>query len=405
VKRLIAVVPLLGSLLAAAPPAFASGVQRVDFRYTRGLAPASPRGPLTFEPDGPLFAHAEPGFADLRVLDARGQQIPWRPLPAPEAPAAAHLAALDSGRQGENAVALLDLGPSPGVRDSLELDIPDRDFVGRAVVLGSDRREGPFTRLSATEIYDIRGGAEPTRSTVAVLPPTDFRYLMVRATGVSRIDGATVSGAAQEPRLITRRPRSVSREVRGSRTLITLDYGYRNLPIDQLLVAARTTKYDRSLEILGSNDGRDFVPVGAGRVARFPGSRSAPIEIAAAYRYLRIEVENGDDSPLSGLRVKAWSRSRALLIEGGRQGPYTLLYGSPGEAAPSYDYASFPVDALELDRVGAARLGPERANPGFEPAPDTRSFSAKHPETVAVALALAALALGGVGLLALRSRS
>jgi hypothetical protein len=302
-------------------------------------------------------------------------------------------------------VALLDLGPSPGVRDSLDLDIPDRAFVGRAVVLGSDSRGGPFTRLSATEIYDIRGGAQPTRSTVAVLPPTDFRYLMVRATGVSRIDGATVSGAAQEPRLIARQPRSISRETQGSRSLITLDYGYRNLPIDQLLVDARTARYDRPVEILGSNDGRDFVPVGTARVARFPGSRPAPIEIGAAYRYLRIEVENGDDVPLSAVQVKAWSRSRTLLIEGGRRGPYTLLYGNPAEPAPSYDYAALPIDALGLDRAGVGRLGAERANPAFAPPPDTRSFSAKHPETVAVALALAALALGGVGLLALRSRS
>jgi hypothetical protein len=81
-----------------------------------------------------------------------------------------------------------------------------------------------------------------------------------------------------------------------------------------------------------------------------------------------------------------------------------VLYGNPFEAPPDYDYARLPIDALDLNGASQGRLGVERANPAFEPPPDTRSFSAKHPEVVAVALAAAALALGGVGLVALRSR-
>jgi hypothetical protein len=405
VRRLVALAPLFGSLLAGAPPALAVGVPRADFRYARALAPASPGGPVAFEPDGPLFAHSLGGFADLRVLDARGRQVPWRPVPVAEASAPERIGALDSGRRGRYAVALLDLGARRRVRDRLVLDIPERGFIGRAVVLGADRRQGPFTRLSATEIYDIRGGARAARSTVAVLPPSDFRYLLVRAGGVKRIDGATVSGTGQRPGLTRRAPRSISRDERGPRTLITLDFGYRNLPIDELLVEARTPRYDRAMEILGSNDRRGFVPVAGARLFRFPGSRSASIAIAAHYRYLRIEVENGDDVPLSGVHIRAWSRSQALLVEGGRPGPYTLLYGNPTERAPSYDYARLPASALGLHHAVTGRLEAERPNPEYEPPADTRSFSARHPGTVAVALALAALALGGVGLLALRSRS
>jgi hypothetical protein len=405
-RRLIVLSPLLlGSLLAGAPPALAAPVHRDEFRYQRGLAPASPRGPVVFEPDGPLFAHSRGDFADLRVLDARGQQVPWRPAPLPPTAVPRRITALNSGRHGPYAVALLDLGPERSVRDRLALEIPDENFVGRAEVLGSDRRDGPFTRLSATEIYDLRGGAQPARSTVAVLPPTDFRYLMVRAAGVDRIDGATVSGGGEQPPLIARHPRSASREEHGSRTEITLDFGYRNFPIDEVVVEARTARYDRPIEILGSNDGRRFVPVAAAEISGFPGSRPAPIGLNAQYRFLRIVVENGDDSPLAGIRTAAWSQSRALVVQGGRPGPYTLLYGNPAEVAPDYDYARLPAEVLGLDRAFTARLSAEHQNPEYEPPPDTRSFSARHPETIAAALALAALALGGVGLLALRSRS
>jgi hypothetical protein len=402
-KRLVALASILTSLLAGAPPVFAAELQRADFRYQRTLA-ARGGGPVVFEPDGPLFAHSLGGFADLRVLDARGEQVAWRRVPTRRGSKPQRVPVLDSGRRGRHAVALLDLGAQRRVRDRVVLDIPERGFVGRAVVLGADRRQGPFTRLSTTGIYDIRGGAQPARSTVAVFPPSDFRYLQLRASGVRRIRGATVSGAGERPRVLRREPRSVSRREQGSRSIITLDFGFRQLPVDELQIEAVSPRYERPVEVLGSDDRRHFVPLAGARIFRFAGSRSAPIAVGAHHRYLRIEIENGDDAPLSGIRITARSRARSLLVEGNRPRPYTLLYGNPGDGAPSYDFARLPVRALGLDHAVSGRLGTERSNPAYEPPPDTRSFAARHPGTVVAALALAALALGAVGLLALRSR-
>lgn len=136
-----------------------------------------------------------------------------------------------------------------------------------------------------------------------------------------------------------------------------------------------------------------------------PGSASAPISIGAHHRYIRIEIDNGDDAPLHGIQVSAWSRSRALLLEGGHSPPFTVYYGNPRANAPDYDFARLPMSALGIRHAVSGRLGPEHENPAFEPPPDTRSFAARNPEIVTVALALAALALGAVGLLALRRRA
>jgi hypothetical protein len=400
-KALVGAV-LLGLVGALAPAASAAELDRSGLRYQRSLAPSG-RGPLMLEPDGPIFAHARADLGDLRVLDANGRQVPWRPFPEIEG-AGARFVPLDSGRQGGNAVALFDLGTQRTVRDRIDLEIPDRDFVGRIVVLGADDRAGPFTRLSSTEIYDIEGGEGQARSTVAVFPRSDFRYLAVRATGVSRIAGATVSGTPQVPQLISRQPRAFSGEERGSRTVLTLDLGYENLPVDELRITAESPRYERPVLILGSNDGRSFAPLAAGRISRYPGSSSAPIAVPARHRYVRIKIENGDDPALAGVSVEAASRSSALLVERSRPGPLTVLYGNPSEAPPDYDYARLPINALGLSAGREGKLGAERPNPSFEPPPDTRSFTAKHPGLIAAALALAAVALGGVGLVALRSR-
>lgn len=403
-KRLVALISALTCMLAGAPPALAAEVERADFRYQRTLeGPGG--GPVVVEPDGALFAHSREGFADLRFLDARGQQVAWRPAPVRRGVKPQSVPVLDSGRRGRYAVALLDLGPQRRVRDRVVLDIPERGFVGRAVVLGADSRGGPFTRLSTTGIYDIRGGAQPALSTVAVFPPSDFRYLALRASGVSRIRGATVSGEGERPLLLPREPRSVSRREQGSRTIVTLDFGFRRLPVDELQIEAASPRYERPVAILGSNDRQRFVPLAAARIFRFAGSRSAPIAVGANHRYLRVVIDNGDDAPLSGFRVAARSRARTLVVEGDGPRPYTVVYGNPAAGAPSYDFARLPAHAIGLDQAVSGRLGAERSNPAYEPPPDTRSLAARHPATVVAALALAALALGAVGLLALRSRA
>ncbi|HEX9966455.1 MAG TPA: hypothetical protein VGB06_00770 [Solirubrobacterales bacterium] len=401
-RRLVVVLSLLASLAAGVQPAAAAEIDRADFRYARPLLAQPGGGPILLEPDGALYEHSRPGFADLRIVDARGREVPWRRAPQSASGAAPDaVPVLNSGRQGRFAVALLDLGAGRRIRDRVALAIPDRNFVGRAVVLSADDRDGPFTQLSATGIYDVRG-AQPARSTVAVFPPSDFRYLLIRATGVSRIVGATVSGAAERPRLLRRKARSVSRREVGERTVVTLDLGFRNVPVDEFRIAAATGRYDRPVTILGSNDRRRFVPLAAARIFRFAGSSSAPVPIGTHHRYVRIEVENGDDAPLRGIEVLAWSRSRALLLEGGHPRPYTVRYGNPRASTPSYDFARLPAGAVGADRAAPGRLGPERKNPAFEPPPDTRSFAARNPGLVTAALALAALVLGAVGLIALR---
>ncbi len=400
-RRAFLSIALLASLAAGVQPAAAAEVDRADFRYVRPLVAGPGSEPVLVEPDGALFEHSLPGFTDLRIADARGHEVAWRRAPSARSAPAEAVPVLNSGRQGHFAVALLDLGARRKIRDRVMLEIPNRDFVGRAVVLGADDRHGPFTRLSATGIYDVRG-AQPARSTVAVFPPSDFRYLLVRATGASRIIGASASGARERPSLLRRTARSVSQRQDGARTIVTLDLGFRYVPVDELRIVAKTGRYERPVAILGSNFRQRFVPLTAARIFRFPGSGSAPIPVGAHNRYIRVEIENGDDAPLRGVEVSAWSRSRALLLEGGHPLPYAVYYGSPRANAPSYDFARLPVSALGAQGAVRGRLGSERENPAFEPPPDTRSFASRNPGLVTAALALAALAVGAAGLLALR---
>ena len=389
----------VGTALLLAPAAAALDTHR--FRYERTLTPTG-TGPIRFEPDGRLYAHSQAEFGDLRILDAAGKQVPWRELPVENVPAPTRVRVLNAGRQDGKAVALLDLGPERRTRDRVELDVPQHGFVARVQVSGSDDRR-TFTTLSTSVIYDVAGATSHARSTTVVFPPSDFRYLFLRATGISRIAGATVSRAPPTARRVERR--GIVRRVSQNPTRLVLDLRFRKVPVDELYVTAQTRRYDRAAVVAGSNDGRTWVELARTRVFRLTRSVSSPIELDARDRYLRVTIFNGDDEPLRGIHLRAFARSRALLVESGHRGPLRMLYGDPTSGPPSYDFALLPTADLDLGRARPGRLGAEMRNASFEAAPDTRSFAAKHPALVTAVLALAAAVVAFGGFLALRRRA
>ena len=371
------------AVLAAAAPA----VSPQSFRYVRALRSAG-AGPVELVPDGPLLAHARPDFSDLRVVDASGTQVPWRQAPEPAEGVERRLEVLDSGRRAGAAVARVDLGPGHGIVDRVTLSVPDRRFVGSVTVLGSDDRQA-WTRLSTTEIYAV-GGAAPARSTTALLPPTDFRYLELRATNVTRIEAATVAARPRAPRLAR-----VPARVHAGGAVVVVDLGYRNVPVDELRISAATPRYDRPFTVTAGG-----AVVAAGDLVRLGKPRPTVVPLAARGRYLRIRIRNGDDPPLRGIRVVALARPRTLLLEGGHPRPFTVYYGGRVRA-PEYDYARLPRSALALGRARPGALGVERPNSLFHVA-DTRSFVSRHRSLVTLALVAAALAVAAAAALAIR---
>jgi hypothetical protein len=377
-----------------------AGVSASDFRYERTLPDEVASGRVAFEPDGLMLSHTRDDFADLRVVDAQGRQVPWRRVPEGQV-GRAPATVLNSGRRGDVAVALVDVGTARRIYERVELDIAGGNFVGRATVLGADRRLGPYTRLSTTTVFDVRG-AEGARSTTVVFPPTDVRFLELRATGVARITGATVLGRYERPDLVRRRLGVIAGLRDPRATVVTLDFGVPGVPVSELDVSASDERYDRVVRVEASNDRGVWSPVGAGRIRRAPGELSPKLDLVSRRRYLRVRIENGDDPPLSDVRVEAYGPSFALMVEPGHPTPLRLLYGSADVPRPNYEFARLPADR-PAEILVSGRLPPERLNPAFELPGE--SFGERHRWLVQAALGLAALVVALAGFLALRRRA
>jgi hypothetical protein len=345
------------------------------FRYARTLE--APRAAVVeVAPDGRLYAHAARNFADVRIVDADGSQVPWREAPQPAAIVQRPLPVLDRGRRGAFAVARVH---TPVAVDRVTLVVPDRRFVGTVFAYGStDGRV--WTKVASSQIYSVVGaGAVASRSTTVLLPANDFRYLELRATHVSRIDGVFV-GTSSRMQLVR-----IPASARVTSAAVVVDLGHANTPVDELRITSTTPRYDRPFTLAAH---------GVTLTGRLRGPTI--IGVHAQTRYLRLTVANGDDPPLRDVRVTAYARPRPLLVEGGHPGPLTMYYGGR-VAAPNYDFARLPV----LGTPAPATLGPERPNPQFRIV-DTRSLFARHHALVTAALAAAAGLLVATGALALR---
>jgi hypothetical protein len=333
------------------------------YRYERPLV-ASGSGPFQFEPDARLTAHTRDGFADLRVVDAHGRQVPWRLAPPaevqPAAPEAVDL--LNVGKANGEIVALIDLGPARTVRSELELIVPGKSFVGRVTVLGGDDRSN-LRRLSEVAVWDIQG-ARHSRSTTVTFPPSDLRYLELHGRDIPGILGATVAGGAAAPHAeLLRWPvRSVS---------------------------------------AASADGRSFFPVAGARLFSYPGASNGPLELGVRARYLRLRIWNGDDRPLGAISLVVEHEPTPLLVRADGDGPYTLHYGA-ARSAPDYDFARLPASALGLPH--AATLGPERLATPPKP-PHAKATPPSYHWLVILGLVLAALVVAGVGVVVLRGKT
>ncbi len=394
-----AAVALAAVLLATG---FASDVQPSDFRYTRTLAAPS-AGPVTFEPDGAMYGHARIGFPDLRILDADGVRVPWRAEPRPAALPFRPVALIARGRRDRTVSVVVDQGAARPVIDRIQLEIPDSTFTGRVAVQGSATgAEGSYAMLSTTPIYSVRGAVN-ARSTTAVFPPTDYRYLLVQARGVSDITGASVARDPEDAPLAPVAATTQTSEHERA-TVVRVDLGHRNVPVDAVRVRSSTRRYVRQVRIDGSNDGTNFVRLAQDEVARFAGVDLTVVGLDGHHRFLRVTIANGDDVPLEALQVTPEATSREVLLAGGHHPPFRVFYGA-AVAAPAYDFARLPPAATGFEAAVGGTLGPESVNELFEPAADTRTFFERNDAVLQVLLVVAAIVAAVGGFLALRRRA
>jgi hypothetical protein len=283
----------------------------------------------------------------------------------------------------------------------LQLTINAQNFIATVTVTGNNMGFGNHqTKLGDFTIFDL-SRQRLGRSTVLHLPESNFPYLHFRIAGPLRPEDVTGLSAGSTP-ATQPRYRAVAETSHATQkdhsTILTFDVPA-NVPIDRVVFSPGTTPASFSRDITISAEaitvkpGNDqqqppFAFTTVGNLLRIHQVQDgkhldeerltvqAPRELFDTPSRWTITLANGDDPPLSLQSVRLEMLERTLCFEAAANTTYTLHYGDPALSPPQYDYARlFSPQANAL----LATAGPEQPNAGWQPRPDKRPFTEKHP--------------------------
>jgi hypothetical protein len=180
---------------------------------------------------------------------------------------------------------------------------------------------------------------------------------------------------------------SISHDKDNKETVIHIDVGLKNLPLDRIRVRTDDPYFHRGFSISGVNSREKD---GEGRKGGFQtradrqaepmrylysgvfyriregetSSESLVLDrMLMPYRYLEVRIYNGDNPPLTIAGVDLWRGAADLIFEAKEGRSYALLGGNETVRPPDYDLASSIKD-LHKESLPVAGLGKATKGPG-----------------------------------------
>jgi hypothetical protein len=377
------------------------------------------RGPgrVAITLDGQVYEHARPDLGDLRIIDDLGRETPYVRQWAPEdhAPALRVPATMNRGFvRGRSATATLDFA-APTPKRELVLSLSGHNFRRRVMVEGRSRTDGQWTTLTDGAYVFAVPGPPPARYETVSLPENDFVLLRVSAfrgdddPAIIEIRQASIRPAPEH------RPREaplesagysfVAQEGRARDTLVTLDLRWRSQPVRAVMLHVADERFFREVVVEARRPApTGWVPIATGAVYRYQegGRVHERLRVDACGREdaLRVRIRNRDDRPLQVETASVLGAVGRLAFEVRPGRRYTLQYGAPDRAAPSYD----------LERtVGDTAAWIAGAAEAFLLSPDLRrivvhrAWTERHPTLLWAGLVAAAAVLGALTWRAIRA--
>ena len=374
------------------------------WKYVRSIQ-VRHTGSVAFEVPATIYANAQPTLSDLRIVDARGREVPFAIVTPPDSQGSTWIDATVTDRgfvPSRYSQAVADVGKHRAPYGVLDIVTPLNAFATRVDVDASDDGLTWRTIRTNAPIYDYERDGLATNTQVT-FPESTARYVRVRVLSRKRpfpilgLRFAAPSAPAAEARYQVRLgARARNAEGTTSYRLFGID----SVPIDRLRIDAASLPYARTVDIESSDEGRAWQTVSSGTIARTHDTYRAFIDFTETQAPdWRIRIHDGSDAPLRAVTVTAYGLPRRVVFDARTAMHYRLIYGNLAASAPQFDYAATHTNAPNVP--ADATLSAPTRNPGFVSL-HTQPWSERHPWLLWVALAIA---VAGIGIIAIRTMS
>ena len=404
---------LLALLLGAATSATDLPSNWRSWRYSRSIEISDSSGPSKLSIPVNLYARLDDGFADLRIVDSLGTETPFILYDENvRAPIETRHATIreNSFVPGQYTQLVIDLGEKTAFHNALEINTSETDFIDWVEIDASDdastwrivKERAPISGFRKENIVGSR---------LVQYSDNNARFLRVHIFEIARqfpVSSVEVlfSREFREP-LRTSIPSQFTPDPTAPPTLSrwTTDLGAGSFPVSGVALETPQAEFFRIVHMQTSDDGKDWEDYFSGEIYRYnQGSKTAEsLRVCShegwRHRFWRIEVVNGNDAPLAGVKPTLLTISYLLLSPPQRGHAYRLIYGNPSAKLPRYDLSrTFNYHGEPGAKI--ATLGEEELTANYL---DPRPYTERHPRLLWLALIIAVIVLAYAALRALRA--
>jgi Protein of unknown function (DUF3999) len=418
---------LLGVMCAALPAAFAALVDAPlpaawkHWHYSRAieLEPAAAATGTTTAagqlaavvapPD--LYAHAQTGLADLRVLDDQGAEIPYvifQQLGSAKSSPLATTLRENSFSAGAFTQLVLDAEAHAPFHNTVRIETGETDFIEWVQVEASD--DGHVWRMvqERAPIFRFRKNAHEGTQLVHY-SENNAQYLRVRILDGDKkfpVSGAQILLETTEPaeRVPLGLAMIADAKQPAGRSVWSAELGAAMPLVTEVRFEVNAPpEFIRTVEISSSADGKDWASLRDAEIYRYRRGEAQQQELTvmlssagAQSRFLRVEIVNGNDAPLDVAAPELYVTPQHIVFQPQPGRSYRLIYGQERTERAQYDLGR-RVNAAQLAAALDGKLGAEEANSGWV---DPRPWTETHD--IFLWLVLVA-AVGLIGYAAVRS--
>lgn len=379
-----------------------------------------------------VYNIARSDLADLRLIDSKGEQIPYVLTKQADITNkikyAPSIINRSTGKQ-RSAMVTLDLG-SQVIKNSIEVETAGNNFRRPVKVEGSNDNITFFTLVERAYVFAV-GDMEKNRFRRIELPANDYRYLRITVSPMGQEEKDVVINevtAFKTERSFSNRQtieviQTEQREDANTSSSIYLyDIQLMRLPVNEIELDVAEDSFYRYITVEGrdyatrkikldSEDNRerfmevevDWERVVSDTIYRYtaadgqkhqklvlniPSGRHIP-------KYFKLVIKNYDDKPVTVRSASARMIADSMIFQAGGNSPFTLYVGCETARQPVYDLRQRIGDLSKIKGL-TAKLGDITdimpAGPIVQkPIPWTE----KHKVLLLSVLVLAALVLGG----------
>jgi hypothetical protein len=337
-----------------------------------------------------VAGRAQPGLADLRLVNAEGREVPYVVDRAVEKGVARVWAGrlIDTRREAKRrTVWTLDLG-EPATFDAIALEVPEENFAKRFKAEISTDKETWLPVRQDAGIFDQPWGPFRVHHTrIELSEGVVARYLRLSADdggrsrpvelrGASAIAGRRVPGARWSREIaLSPAPPPASKGHGVSRYRLELRPA---VPFDEITIRVDDPGFcrrTRLYEVREVNGKRREIALGEGTLYRLRLKEEALDGEALTLHVqkpqggaLVLEVDDGDSPPLRNPRAEVSAIAERLLFPALEQ-ELSMYYGNEATRAPVYDLEALRISLGLGSGFALATSGPEVANPRFRSVP------------------------------------